>query len=588
MKAGLISKNLKSYLLLLLMLNLPINTLFAEDISNPVNVGDIETTSSPKEDWVDLNYFPLDDNDDIPPSESNRINWKVATMADDEFNLFVYYENNYSNISSTRINGSRLGFSWGFQVFLDTDDSADTGFQLSNVVGADYIVEGNMLMKYEGDGSNWNWSTIGSLASNYYGNKVEYKISRISIGNPHRVKAVFQGSNESFGGQTTDLYPNGAFDESATTRYFSYALTDSPDIGENNPPVLIDQTFIIPKNRAERGFNLHGTDADDQYLTYEIITKPQNGSFYFKRFGEMYYVIFYAPNQGFIGQDTLIYKASDSIDETRVATITFNVVEDNSTDSYSNLVDDESMIVDANLNEWATVTPFPDRSLVNTSNPSKGANWLNASFAHSEDNLYISYRNRNPIAQGEDSGTYVPWLFQAFLDTDQNNSTGYLLNDGIAAEYMIEGNYLYIYNGNGRDWVWQELSSLDASFINKNAEISVPRNLINFETSSLNIYFVGNYPLGNNFSSINYPVTTNHYFQYNVGTGASASEMNIANSQEGLSRSPLSHQPEVSYSIENDTNDTNTSSGGGSFNHWFMLLVVSLLVTRRKYNATFR
>ncbi len=574
MKTSFFKRHFISYLIALFIGIFSIQALQAADISNPVNVGDLSTNANIGDNWLDLNLFPADA-DERPPSDIERVNWKVATMADDDVNLFIYYEN-YQNMNPNIISGRNLSFEWGWQIFLDTDDSAETGFKLSNVVGADYIVEGNILMKYEGSGSNWNWSTIGPLESSYYDNKIAYKVPRLSLNNPQRIKAVFQGSNEAFGGTSTDLYPDGAYEETATTRYFSYVLADSISIGSNNPPVLLDQTFIIPKNRAERGFNLHGTDADNHILTYDILSEPQNGSFYFKRFGDMYYVIFYAPNQGFVGQDIFTYKASDSIDESRVATITFDVVEDNSQNSYSNEVEDDSIKVDAKLTDWSTLTPFPDRSTINAYEPANGPSWLNAGIAHSDNNLYLSYRNRNAIVVDETSGTYIPWQYQTFLDTDQNRYTGYLLNDGTGAEYMIEGNYLYFYNGNGYDWNWQEISALEASFVGNNAEISIPRNLINFNQSSFNIFFYGN--TGSQLA-VNYPVTNSHYFVYSIGAGISGSEMNISNNQQGLSRSPSEHQPILSSSTPDSTSN---SSGGGLIDYWLMVFVSSLLVFRRK------
>ncbi|GAA0409187.1 hypothetical protein GCM10009133_17150 [Cocleimonas flava] len=577
----LVFKSLKSYLLILLIGGLQITSLYAEEISNPINVGDIETNSSIKSDWLGLNYFPLDDSDDIPQTESERINWKVATMADDENSLFIFYENNFSNISETTTHGSRLGFSWGYQVFLDTDDSSDTGFQLSNVFGADYVIEGNVLMKYEGSGSNWNWSTLGALSSNFSATKVEYKLSRVSIGNPKKIKAVFQGSNYAFGGVTTDLYPNGAFDDNASTRYFTYKLADSPNIGANTPPVLNDLHFVVPKNSRELGYNIDGTDVDSQFLTYEILSTPQNGSFWFRWFGDVDYVIFYSPNQGFVGEDTFTYKASDSVDDSRIATVTFNVVEDNSLDSYSNVVDDESMVIDGQISEWDSVKAFTDIDrIVQTAS---GPDWINASLAHSNDNLYLYQKNRNPIVTDELSGNYIPWIYQVYLDTDQNKDSGYLLSDGIGAEYMIEGNYLYFYNGSGSDWNWQELSELEASFAGNLSEIKIPRNLISFTQSNFNLSFYGN-----GYSRVIYPSTSNRFFEYSIGAGVSAPELNIADRQEGLIKSPLSHQPVASTSIENSTDTTTgTSSGGGLFSYWFILFGVSLLVTRRKFNAKF-
>jgi hypothetical protein len=44
-----------------------------------------------------------------------------------------------------------------FQVFLDVDQNADIGYSVSGI-GADYLLENGNLNKYEGAGSDWNWS----------------------------------------------------------------------------------------------------------------------------------------------------------------------------------------------------------------------------------------------------------------------------------------------------------------------------------------------------------------------------------------------------------------------------------------------
>ncbi len=47
--------------------------------------------------------------------------------------------------------------------------------------------------------------------------------------------------------------------------------------------------------------------------------------------------------------------------------------------------------------------------------------------------------------------------FQVFMDTDQNPSTGYLVN-GIGADYLLENDTLNQYLGNGSDWNWSPTS----------------------------------------------------------------------------------------------------------------------------------
>jgi Spherulation-specific family 4 len=77
-------------------------------------------------------------------------------------------------------------------------------------------------------------------------------------------------------------------------------------------------------------------------------------------------------------------------------------------------------------------------------------------------------------------------LWQIFLDTDQNQATGYQNSQlSIGAEYMIESNstgnsQLYHYNGTGADWNWVAVSA--------NAQITFPdvgTNLVVFDQEGI-------------------------------------------------------------------------------------------------------
>ena len=95
-------------------------------------------------------------------------------------------------------------------------------------------------------------------------------------------------------------------------------------------------------------------------------------------------------------------------------------------------------------------------------------------MAHDDDLIYILYKN--------DGNIIINWGFSVFLDTDQNPQTGYKGKDSsfpIGADYMIEGNLFWQFNGNSQNkWQWNFVSEI--SYIAKydTAEFSFPRHWI--------------------------------------------------------------------------------------------------------------
>lgn len=48
-----------------------------------------------------------------------------------------------------------------FQIFIDADQSANTGYRISDI-GAEFLIENAGLFAYKGDGSSWNWEQIAT------------------------------------------------------------------------------------------------------------------------------------------------------------------------------------------------------------------------------------------------------------------------------------------------------------------------------------------------------------------------------------------------------------------------------------------
>jgi hypothetical protein len=84
-----------------------------------------------------------------------------------------------STAAGTTVNG-RLSFRWRalngavWQIFLDTDKNAQTGYQHANLsLGAEYMVQGaatgdTHVYRYAGAGTDWNWTEIAANAQTVF------------------------------------------------------------------------------------------------------------------------------------------------------------------------------------------------------------------------------------------------------------------------------------------------------------------------------------------------------------------------------------------------------------------------------------
>src|SRR5688572_20498188 len=68
-----------------------------------------------------------------------------------------------------------------YRVYIDTDQSAATGY-LVNGTGADYMVVNGTLNSYSGTGSNWSWAGIGPVTYTTAGGAKNWTVARSAIG----------------------------------------------------------------------------------------------------------------------------------------------------------------------------------------------------------------------------------------------------------------------------------------------------------------------------------------------------------------------------------------------------------------------
>lgn len=345
-------------------------------------------------DWASLTSFGADP-DDVTGT-NNKLNWLEAWVANDAERVYLAYK--------TKGNIDTSGF-WGYQAYLDTDSSTTSGYR-TGALGADYLVEGANLWRYTGDGTSWSWAYQGNMTAQTSGNAAEFSFPRSWLGNNTELRLMFWGNNAAFGGDAKDAYPDGAFNTTATTRYFTYKMhtpTGSGTTGISNP----------------------------------------------------------------------------------VSNLTIN----------------------GNLSDWSTLTSF-GLDPTDVSGANNLLDWQEGWMAHNASNVYLAYRTLNAV----DAGRF--WGYQAYLDTDNNTATGYQ-NDALGAEYMLEGQTVWRYTGDGESWSWSPQGSTTNAISGQAAEFSFPRSWIG-NPSKLRLMFRGNNAaFGGNAEDVYPNATANpRYFEY--------------------------------------------------------------------------
>ena len=173
------------------------------DINNTVTSLSVDGSLS---DWNSLTSFGTDPAD--ISGTNNTLDWLQGWMANDSSTTYIAYQ--------TRNTIDTNGW-WGYQIYLDTDSSSTSGYQQAGV-GAEYMLEGQKLWRYTGDGSSWSWVHQGTASSGISGQTAEYSFPRSWIGTPSQLRLLFWGNNRAFGGTAEDAYP----DSTANPAYFGY------------------------------------------------------------------------------------------------------------------------------------------------------------------------------------------------------------------------------------------------------------------------------------------------------------------------------------------------------------------------------
>jgi|GEM_PF-1971912 len=145
----------------------------------------------------------------------------------------------------------------------------------------------------------------------------------------------------------------------------------------------------------------------------------------------------------------------------------------------------QSIKIDGHFSDWENIKPLNvSQNLPPGIYSDQNANITNVWGVSDSTNLYLSY-------QVSGSFDYTKYYYHVFVDTDNDSNaekTGFVYQDSasIGAEFMIENNNLWKYNGSGHtNWSWVGASGLQKADSGGRTEIAIPLKVL-FSTPSSN------------------------------------------------------------------------------------------------------
>jgi len=414
--------------------------------------------------WAGVASFGSDPVD--ATGAGDQIDWREGWVAHDATDFYFAYENN-----------NPVTVSWGYGIYIDTDNSTATGFQNfdgSYPIGADYVIEANELLRYTGTGTDWSWSLVSLNELQISGNTAEIRIPRNALGNPDRLRLFYVGENAANNGPTVDYYPDTALDVSAVSRTFTY---DTGSQSANAAPVATAQSLSLQQG-ASITVNLTATDANGDTLSYQVTRQPVSGTLTGAAPS-----LLYTPNGGFSGADSFEFRAYDGTVTSDPAVVTLSVIPASPAPNGSNFV--SALTIDGSLQDWAGVTPLAaDASDINSA--AEKIDFRQGYIAHNDSMLYLAYQNDVPMSQ-------LTWGHAVFIGTDDANTTGFRGFSSelpVAADFLLEGTDLYSYSGSGTNWLWTYVATVNAQQVGTIAEIALSRAQLG-NPSAIEIYWRG-------------------------------------------------------------------------------------------------
>jgi len=225
---------------------------------------------------------------------------------DDETKLYILIESN--NVGANT------------QLFLDSDNNAQTGFQLGYQTwpgGADYMIENDSLGRATSNSPEWTWdfNNPNATVTAKTANVVEIAINKSniqSLGNTVLLGFISRDANW----DVKYLLPE--------SQLSVYQLLHTSNV--NNAPIAQDDSTSLNAGTTKTiNVITNDTDSDGDTLTISAVATAQNGTTAITANNQ----ISYTPNAGFTGADSFTYTINDGNGHNATATVSVTVVSTN-------------------------------------------------------------------------------------------------------------------------------------------------------------------------------------------------------------------------------------------------------------------
>lgn len=430
---------------------------------------------------------------------------KLWLTADDSTVYFAYQ--NKSGIDVSKY--------WAWQLVIDSDYSNSTGFKYKQI-GGDYLISGGELYRYSGNGVDWQWTHVVSANNRHNNGFSEFAISKSHLPVSSSVRMYFYGANSLISNSQDELV---FLDSSSSNNLIRIdgnhsdwnSVSSISDLAnENTSPADIEKIWMTAdENNYYLAYQDRQVIDQSKFWVWHVLFDMDyslSTGFQFQGLGGEYLLsgrnLFRYSGTGFDWSWTLVGEVNGMVngnfaefefpkstlgssDRLRVNffganTYAGGVTDDLMTANFQ-FGNSQSKLIDGILNDWNQADEIQDQAEPETSPVDYQSVW----FSQDSDNIYLAYNNRINI----DSLNFNAWL--VLIDNDSSDVTGYRYEGQLGGDYLLQGNSLYKYDGNGTNWSWSFVSEISSAINGKIAEIEINKGLLG-QSNNYQLLFYGN------------------------------------------------------------------------------------------------
>ena len=389
----------------------------------------------------------------------DRANWNGVAELTAGFSITNNNELISFKVASPRI---QEGIVSHINLFIDADNNPNTGYSNSSWgvnLGAEYMITGDSIRRYEGTG--WNWAFVSRIPRNTNTNldadelEVEFDRDLIEIAQSIRVSTYLLNDNWS-----------------AIEHYSSVNYTVVDDNGGNHGN---DNSFTIGDNRTSIVFNARSPRIENGSVEHVNIfidsdNNPNTGysnNSWGRNLGAEYMISGNSLrrysgngwNWAFVSD--INTNANHGADEIEISISKDNVQTSGAIRATTYLLN----------NNWSAIQQYPSSSYTLTGNNPEPENG-NFSINDNLNTITITIQSSRIVNANNISNSL-------FIDIDNNPNTGYnheRWQANLGAEYLIEGNNLLSYTGPG--FRWNQVARIERVVNNDTISITINKDLL--------------------------------------------------------------------------------------------------------------